>query len=113
MIISLTLLGLVGVTTESSKRGLPGKQVEGLPEGELLSVGFLAPVSQRNAICSKYWHLGKSLAAAPDLDRRLRLSRHFCNMSLKFFNCFCRNTTEKYDKESKLEKVTNVRAFIM
>ena len=59
------LPGLGGVITESSEKGLPKGSIV---EGKLLSVALLALVSQRNAICSKYWHFGNSSMQAKKPD---------------------------------------------
>lgn len=49
----------------------------------------------REANCSKNWHFGRLEASALDLDKRLRLSKHFFKASFKFFSCFCRHPTRK------------------
>ena len=77
----------------------------------LVSVTLLTLFSCKNAIWSKYWHLGRLTAATPDLVMRLRLSRHFFSMSFRFFSCFCRNSTKS--KWITLSLHYNVKATLL
>ena len=60
---------------------------------KLLSLGLLQLFSCKNAISSKYLHFGKEDAAPPDLVILECLSRHFFRLSLRFFRCFCKDST--------------------
>lgn len=49
-------------------------------------------------IWSKYLHLGKDTATAPDLVIRACVSKHLFKLTLRFFYYFCKNFTKKKDQ---------------